>query len=59
MAIINSKRIDIATGEEIVVTERKGELIVNSDKYNNDETYSKKIDETLISLFTAIGDSYN
>lgn len=59
MAIINNKKVNVSTGETLTVTEKNGEITVNSDLYNNDETYSKQIDSQLMAVFTSIGQSYN
>ena len=37
----------------------KTRIIVESKKYNEDETYSKSIDSTLMALFVGFGESFN
>lgn len=46
----------------IETTEKKKkdcfEILVESEKYNNDEHYSKHINDTLMGVFKSIGSSY-
>lgn len=37
----------------------KTRITVESTKYNEDETYSKSIDSTLMALFVGFGESFN
>lgn len=41
------------------VRQKGKQLEVDSDKYNDDLSYQNHINNTLNSLFVAIGDSYN
>lgn len=53
------ERVNISNVETLTIKKKKNEIIVDSDLYNKDETYSKHIDNTLMSVFTSIGESYN
>lgn len=50
----NKKRTNISNGETITIKEKKGEIIVDSDLFNNNKIYSEKINEQLIQMFKGL-----